>query len=97
MENMSEVLDKALNGSKKVRVTFKRDAINGVRGLWQLRNEHMITISGFAEANLSAAVTNQAWSSDIDRSVLVTFTPTFDKYGFMETMGSVLEKIEPSS
>lgn len=82
------------NGTKRMRLTFKRDALTDVSYLLGMVNGKIIEITSGDQLILTAVLQSRSWDRDQNRTVVVTMTDTFDAEWFTERMRRALEKIE---
>ena len=91
---IKDAIQKALQGSRQVKITFKREAINEVNYLLGLANSGIISLNSADAQLLKIIVHTRSWSVDSNRTLTVTLTPKFDEEWFVQRLWRALEKIE---
>ena len=87
----------AVNGSHKVKITFKQKATKEVVYLLQMGWSGIVKLDDKNKINLMRAVESGAWSHDDIRTTTVTLTEQFDESWFVGRLGHALEQIEAIS
>lgn len=81
--------------SRKIRLTFKREAIGDVPYLLGMERGGIVSITASDKMVLMAVISSRNWDRDANRTVLVTLTETFDQEWFTGRMNArAIEKIE---
>jgi hypothetical protein len=94
---IKEAVQKALQGSRKVKITFRRDALSEVSYLLGMKNSGIISLNIGDEHVLALALRTLDWGVDSNRTLIVTLTGKFDEDWFTGRMRRALEKIEAAS
>lgn len=81
------------NGSRKLRITYKRDAIHGLYALMAMVNAGMLIVSSGASAVALAVIAAGDWEHDDNRSFTVELTEKFRESTFIAPMSLYLDKI----
>lgn len=87
------VIEKALEGSQKIAITFKSDAIDYITFLWGMNNRGAISLE---DDDILTTVSQRSypWHNEEKRIFMVTLTRKFDKDMFIEQMSLGIDKIE---
>jgi hypothetical protein len=88
-----QAVQEALEGSRKVKITFKPEAIDYVKFLLGLALVGKIEI-GANKLVIGAIVDSHAWSGDHNRTFIIALTDKFSKDEFAGSFQHALEKIE---
>lgn len=91
---ITQAVQEALKGSRKVKITFKRNAISDINYLLGMANSGIISLNNADAQVLAIVVRTRNWSVDSNRIVLVTLTAKFDEQWFVQRLWRALEKIE---
>jgi hypothetical protein len=91
---ITDAIEKALKGSRKVDVTFRKEATAEAALLIKMSVAGQVEIFLLEEVNLTVTAKEGRWENDCHRKVTVTFTDTFDQDLFISQMSSALEGIE---
>lgn len=89
-----QAVQEALKRSRKVKITFKREALNEVPFLLGMKNSGTISLNMGDEHVLALALRTLEWGVDSNRTLTVTLTGNFDEDWFVNRMRRALEKIE---
>lgn len=81
------------NDMRKLRITYKRDAIQGLYALMALVNAGMLTMSSGDSAVALSVIMTSDWEHDENRSFTVLLTEKFQDETFISPMALYLEKI----
>ena len=81
------------NGTRKLLITYKRDAIQGLHALTALVNAGMLTMSSGDWAVALSVIMTRDWEHDENRSFTVMLTEKFQDETFIAPMALYLEKI----
>lgn len=81
------------SGSRKLRITYRRDAVQGLYALMAMVNAGMLIMSSGDSAVAFAVVTTGDWEHDENRSFTVELTEKFQESTFITPMSLYLEKI----
>lgn len=81
------------NGTKKLRITYKREMLHGVYGIMSLANAQMITMSPGERMIAVAVVTSGDWENDDNRTFTIEFGPLFREELFVNLLADFLEKV----
>jgi hypothetical protein len=92
-EKIQQAVQTALTGSRKVKITFKRDATDSVGYLLGMGRSGLFKFMNNAEGNLMAVAQSRNWGSDQNRSVTLELTPSFDLDWFSGRLDRALENI----
>lgn len=94
-DKITKAVEKALAGSRKVKITFKREAAGEVSYLLGMLNSGIVSLNN-SDDQMTLLAVNQSrnWHSDRDRTVALTLTEKFDQEWFTSRMYRALEKIE---
>jgi len=93
-EKIQQVVQTALAGSRKVKVTFKRDATDSVGYLLGMARSGLFKFQNGAEMNLMGVVASRTWCGDHNRTVTLQLTDQFDLDWFSGRLDRALENIE---
>lgn len=94
-EQITSAIRRALQGTRKARVTFKREAgVLATASLLHMVDGGSISLTESGYMVLFAVVLSGKWCGDRNRTYEVTLTSTFDENRFVNKMSSALEKIE---
>jgi hypothetical protein len=91
---LKQAIQEALKGSRKVEITFRRDALSEVPFLLGMKNSGIISLNMGDEHVLANALRTLDWGVDSNRTLTVTLTGKFDEDWFVGRMRRALEKIE---
>lgn len=91
---IAQAIQIVLQGSRKVKITFKRDAISDVSYLLGMKSGCVIELVEMDAKVLEVAVQTRNWGLDSNRIVVVTLTNKFDEKWFVQRLWRALEKIE---
>ena len=94
MQNFDQEVKKALAGSRKMRITFKREAVDDVVYLCGMEQAGIIRTDKTTALVLSAVMASRSWSLDENRVVNLTLGENFKPEWFRGRMKDALEKIE---
>jgi len=92
-EQIAQAIQAALQGSRKVRIIFKRGATSDVKHLIAMARAGILSL-GKDLMNLEAVAVSGEWESGRNRTTVVTLTDTFDQEWFVGRMERALEKIK---
>lgn len=94
-QKILQEIQKALLGSRRVKVTFRRDAAYDVKDLLGLADCGTISLQETKKNELIAAATcSRKWKEHNNRTTVVMFTEHFREKWFVDRMHRALEKIE---
>ena len=99
-DQIKQMVRTALEGSRKVKITFKREAIHEVAYLLGMERSGIIRLdgnNGNDKVNLMCVSMSRDWGHDSIRTAVVTLTDQFDENWFVSRLEHGLEKIEPVS
>lgn len=94
--NITDTVQEALNGSRKVRITFKPSAEKAdVTYLLGMKRNGIIAFQNpMDEAVMMAVAQSGDWEHDDNLTLTITLTETFDADWFIGRMRRCLENIE---
>lgn len=92
-EKMRQTLREALGGSRKIRITFKKEAIPEIPYLLGMLKSGIIKIDTMDEITLRAVINSKKWDGDANRTLTATLTDQFDEDWFVGRMERALESI----
>lgn len=92
-EKISKEVGKAIRGTGKVKITFKKDAVDALDYFCELERKGAIMISDCCAAILSAAKQKRYWGHTLNRIVLVGLGVNFNKKEFLD-LSRAIENIE---
>lgn len=94
-EQITSAIRRALQGTRKARVTFKREAgVLDIASLLFMADGGSISLTEGGYMVLLAVVLSGKWCGDRNRTYEVTLTSKFDENLFVSKMSTALEKIE---
>ncbi len=88
------VIQKALAGSRKIKITLKRDTIYPILHMLVMAGIGMIEIKKVQKIALWNAALSGGWQHDRDRTIIISLAEHFDIGRFQARIGPALEKIE---
>jgi hypothetical protein len=88
-----EAIRNALEGSRKVKITFKQEATFDLNYLLEMGRVGIISVEGDKLLLMSIAHCGH-WESNSNRTVVITLTEKFDPNWFINRMHKCLESIE---
>lgn len=91
---ITQAVQTTLTGSRKVRITFKRDAIGDITHLLAMNKNHVVALDQMDALVLQTVVQTRKWDVDSNRTVVVTLTDKFDEEWFVGRLWRALDKIE---
>lgn len=94
LEQILQAITWARDGTRKMRLTFRKDALRDVSHLLGMISNKMIRIDPGSQLILTAVLQSGRWDREENRIVVVTMTDTFDAEWFTDRMRRALEKIE---
>jgi hypothetical protein len=94
MRDFDAEIQKALTGPRKLRITFKREAVDDVMYLCGMERGGIVRIDDETALVLSAVMASGIWSSDKNRVVNLTLGEKFNPHWFRGRMKDALEEIE---
>ncbi|MCX6744775.1 MAG: hypothetical protein NTX82_04590 [Candidatus Parcubacteria bacterium] len=94
MQDFDQEIKKALAGSRKMRIKFKREAVDDVMYLCGMERGGIVRIDDTTALVLSAVMASRSWSLDENRIVNLTLGENFDPKWFRGRMKDALEEIE---
>ena len=83
----------AIRGTGKVKITFKKDAVDALDQLCKLERKGAIMLNDCCAAILSAAKQKRYWGHTLNRIVLVGLGINFNEKEFLDLSGAI-ENIE---
>jgi len=94
---ITQAVRTALGGSRKVKITFKREATIEVNYLLVMARSGIIQLNNGDEMTFMAVSQSKDWGGDRNRTTTLTLTDQFDENWFVGRMDHALEKIEAVS
>jgi len=92
-DQITEAIRQALNSSRQVEITFKREATDDVVYLLRMIESTNLGIEDADVAILWGVVHSKKWEDDNNRTVKVTLFQNFDQSWFIGRMRRALENI----
>jgi hypothetical protein len=93
-QKIQMAVDEAIkNGTRKLRITYRCDAIQGLYALRALVDAGMLTMSSGDSAVALSVIMTRDWEHDENRSFTVLLTEKFQGETFVAPMALYLEKI----
>ncbi|NQV13229.1 MAG: hypothetical protein HQ530_02910 [Parcubacteria group bacterium] len=96
-EQIEKAVQTALQGSRKVKITFKQEAIGDINYLLGMAQGNIVSLGSGVDALLMAIIQTHNWDNDQNRTLTITLTDTFDEDWFVGRMHPALESIEVAS
>ena len=93
-ERIWQAVHKALQGSRKIRITFKPGATKEVIILLYEKNCGDIDLPNDLERELLMVAYFGWWKHDLDRTMVITLNENNDKTWFIKRISSALEEVE---
>ena len=93
-EQISQAMQKALQGSRKIKITFKPKATKEVILLLYQKNRGEIDLPNDLERKLLMVAYFGWWKHDLDRTMDITLNENIDHSWFAKRISYALEKIE---
>lgn len=90
---LAEAIQQAQQGSGKVEVIFKREAIGDLNYLFGMVRNGIIELDPGDEMALMAVAQTGDWEGDHNRTVTITLTNKFDEEWFVGRMRRAVESI----
>jgi hypothetical protein len=90
----NRAIQKALIGSRKLKIKFSREAVGDVMCLCGMERGGIVKIDDATALTLSAVMQSGKWGSDSNRIVTIQLGDHFDPKLFGGRMERALEKIE---
>ena len=94
---ITQAVQVALGGSRKVKITFRREAKTEVAYLLGMERSGIIKLdgnNGNDKMNLMCVPASGDWGHDSVRTTTLTLTDQFDESWFVDRLERALEKIE---
>lgn len=93
-EQIRQAVWKALEGTHKVKITFKREAIGDIYFLLAMVSSGIVSLDNNDKTAMMSVLQSRSWNGDRNRTVLVTLTEKFNQEWFTGRLFRALEKIE---
>lgn len=91
---ITQAVQEAQKGSRKVKIIFKRDAIGDINYLLGMCRDGIISLNDSDSHVLWTILRERNWDVDSNRTVIVTLTAKFEEEWFVGRLWRALEKIE---
>lgn len=79
------------NSSRKVRVTFRREAIRDLQYLLGMQNSGIIRLPDVTI--ILAVISGNSWDGERNRTMVIELAEKFDEEWFVSRMGSAVESV----
>jgi len=88
---MREAIKQALAGERKLRITFKEQAMVDLNYLFGMENSGIVIVDPSDKVVLDTVLATGDWEFDANRTMTVTLTETFDESWFLDRMERSVE------
>jgi len=97
-DQINQAVSIALQGSRKVKITFKQDAIDSIPYLLGMVRSGLVMFEhSIGEVNMQVALQTHDWDHDLNRTTTLRLLDKFDLDWFSNRLDRALEKIEATN